>query len=400
MKILFFGNTNNHFFEFITHLTQTGHIVTHVITQKGKLHDPFEKNNKYDKEPNLKFIDLREIGEEHLILHEPKVLNIFNQHFDLAFLEEMGPSFFKYIKCPIISINIGYNVTNYMDKNFSINRSSSWSDEFKQSNSAKNLINKYNEFVYLQREGFSQSSKIMTLPTGTVPSEDSIFDEIKVSEKKYLFPYIPKVNKIYRIQTHKRNFKKKLQLQILFPARLDSPKMHPGYSERNDKGTDNLFESIKNLSDSGFFKFSIFNKGMDAPNFIERLRKYDLLKNIQILDTLSYPKFLKVLSRFDIVIDSVGKSPPGRITTDALQLGVPVICNLNDTFIKALSRESFDVTKYLYHANTSLGIVKSIENILEHYNSRSFDLIDLQKQLSIILDLEKQFSYFIRDLFP
>jgi hypothetical protein len=286
-----------------------------------------------------------------------------------------------------------------MSRDFSINRASVWGDDFRQSLSGQLILAKYDEFVSKQREGFLRSSRIMSYPIGVVKSEDTIFSQIGVGHEKFLVPYIPKVNKKYRFKTYKRFYTKKQKLRVLFAARLDSPQFHPGYSERNDKGVENLFEVLKKLSNSHCFEFAIFNKGLGAQNFIKKLEKFNLLNDIRVMETMPYPRYLKTVSRFDVVIDSVGQSPPGRVTFDALQLGIPIICNLDKASMKVLSDDNFEISKYAFHANTTTEILKSLEKILESYNQRSFNLTDLQKHMSSMLDLDRQFSNIFVDFF-
>ena len=398
MKILFFGNTNNQFTELILYLAKNGHIVHHVLTQRGDLHDPIKKHRSYKSNNNIKLIDFRYMDEEELILHPYNLKQELNKDFDLAFLDEMGPSFVRELDCPVVSIVIGYNLTTYASREFASNRSMSWDSDFRKSNFGQQRLKLYEGFSELQRYGFKESDRIVGGPFGIVPSEDLIFAQLEIDSTKFISSYIPKLGKKFRYQLYKRQFVNKKEYKVIFPARLDKFLNHVGLSERNDKGFEKMLDVINYFSSNPAIKFIFFNKGFEAAEFFNELEELGLMDNVEILEPLPYSKFIKVLATADVVVDSIGASPPGRISSDAIQLGIPVICNFNKSFLDNLISDKSPSRNYVYSSSNAESVIQSLSNILKSYQNKDFDLMMMQNHSLEMTDIQNQYLNIIKSL--
>jgi hypothetical protein len=399
MRVLFFGNTNNHFAEFIMYLASEGHLISLVLIQQGELHDPAVKGKKYLKNKRIEFIDLRNHGEEELIINPSIIMESISTDFDLAFLEDMGPRFSPYLKCPTISIVIGFNLTKYASKNFAKERSFSWKPEFKKSDFAQHLLAKYEQFSLEQASGFAQSTRIMSVPLEIAPSSEKILlNEMIDTGKKLLTPIVSNLEIKNKLEFRRFFSFNKSSFKIFFAARLDNIALHQDGSERNDKGYEYMFEVIRFYSNQPNFKFYFFNKGFGAESFFKKLEQSNLSHNLRVLPSLSYRSYLRVLSTADVVIDSLGKSPIGRVTTDAIQLGKPVLANINfQTFKMMFPLVDVSINPIFESSNSEMVIA----HLAKIYDSRFNSIVYFQNLAHTFthgISHKKQFKNILENL--
>jgi hypothetical protein len=338
MKILLVGNTNNELFRLGVELQKRNLDTTLVLLQSGQLHDP--KNlfhmSKY-RDCNMKIVDLRKFSEESQVILDPsfisEICNLVN--FDFGILDNIGPALSGLLSFPYLTYITGSNLTYYANSLLGQFRSEVWDLDYKNSENAKTQVLKYDKFWRLQVEGIKNSTAIISFPKGIVKAEDTLLESYGIKKEVLTWFYFDdfQFNLLYsklKFPIHKN------LTQIFFGARIDlSNNTHPGNSSRDDKGFNNLIEIVHelNISFKKKYRVTLSNKGKSTHYFKEIIEKQNLNRFFRFIPELNYHSYLKVMRNHDVIIDSLGSSPFGRISLDAISLGkMPIVSTKPETW--------------------------------------------------------------------
>lgn len=316
MKLHFvlFGNTNNEHFRLALALNKLGHNVTIILYQRGLLHDPSCLN---EAAAQIKIHDLRFLEEDDFVnFRVPliKIKEILNSG-DYVIFDGVGPAFHEFCNVPFSTYITGSNLTYYASDNLDEFRTQSWTQEHKKSLSGIRERQKIRHFSAQQQLGISKSNSLIMFPTGLVPENDIALNSINAGGKNRLRWLVSDSNIRWMRKKRKRIFLNKTKVLVGF--RIDKTSQHPGNSELDDKGVDNLYDLIVHNSEEKF-NFTIFKKGKAFTQFKEQILRDNLSKKVNFIEEQSYKRFRKTLIKHDIILDSLGKSPIGRITVDGL----------------------------------------------------------------------------------
>jgi hypothetical protein len=366
-NILLIGNTNNELFRLANILSEHHYKVTQVLIQQGRLHDPKELffMKKY-KKSSVNFIDLRNFKEGDVICHDNKLietLKAIDGKFHFGIYDNVGASFSTIFQIPYISMVTGSNLSYYANPKLIDFRTDPWEEGFSKSNSGKELINRYEYFLEVYREGLKQSEALISFPLGVVPAEDQMLKELGLSDKeRFTFSYIE------RLKLRQGCLFKRRKAKIVFAARLDSSNhLQPGGSERDDKGVEFLLPAILEVKRLNLrVKFVVFSKGKLFEDFKNKIDQFDLKGYVSFEREGNYKGYLKVLNNNDIVIDSIGKSTFGRISLDSISLNKIIFANVNNDIFSKFFGNSHN--NFFHNVSSSQSLVAKIQ---EHTHNRS-----------------------------
>ena len=404
--MLCIGNTNNCVFDLAHAFTQFGWEVTQLLTQSGDLHDPKQRLKlKYFKDTKVTFVDFRYISEESQLSHPSDITNFLEKvrdEFDLAILDNIGPSFFAYINSPKICYISGSNLSYYGNPDLYKYRIQNWASDYLESSHGKHMIDIYKEFSQKQSTGIRNAELIISYPLGIVPAEDTLLKELDALDIPRFFhkPYTPDVYKLIRKLTESNYFRK---MRVISAARIEDISLHPGDNERDDKGSDHFLKLIEGLHKNKWHgQLTIFKKGKSFGNFMKILSEKGLDNFVKVLPELNFNGYLREIASNNYVIDSLGKSPIGKVAIDASQLGKKVVTfnnyqslslifdelkNDNSIFVKANSVD--ELVNFLLDTQNKKLRFRDEEYKLKEFISHNFSQTTQIEKILELLKLTK-----------
>lgn len=370
---ILFGNTNNEHYRLGAALKSLGHKVSLVLYQRGALHDP-DSLKKQDK--GIKIFDFRSLEEDDFVNFRvplSKLKEILNSG-DFVFFDGVGPAYHEFCRVPFSTYITGSNLTYYANYDLHKFRSESWTYELKSSLEGKQQIKNIKYFSNQQRIGIANSVKLILFPKDLVPQNEVMLNLIGASEIERLTWFVSDYSS--KPYMFKNPLKLSKKIKALVGFRIDSQYKHPGNSELDDKGVNQLLNLIEDFSGVDV-NFTIFNKGKDLIHFKERLQSNNLSEMVSFIDEQPYKNFKKIIYNHDVIIDSLGKSPIGRITIDGITSNKLTISSMNkkwfSSFFPFLNASDLDSLPYLSIDHTEL--TKDVINCAREFRGGSKDLI-------------------------
>ena len=331
-KILLIGNANNESYRLAKYLEYMNISTTIILLTKGSLDDPGVFKNLFSKNRLISYLDWRNYDEEDIIvnfIHFKQMIQKWAKDFDLIIGNQHGIALLSNLDKPVIILNTGSDLTYYCNENFIDVRTSTWSNSFKSSPEGLDRISAYKSFRSNQISTFKESFGIITLPVGLSASTDSTLRQIGCENSKR-FSLITGTN---LMKIHGTNNRSRLPLshfrkRIFVGSRLvNSDSAH---SDLDDKGSNILYSFIEQILHLKLnLEFNFFNKGNLAPTFFKMIQGSRSHISFKLHNELRYDQYVKLLLKSDLIIDSLGKSVPARVSHDALSNLKLVLCNIS-----------------------------------------------------------------------
>jgi hypothetical protein len=331
-KILLIGNANNESYRLAKYLEYMNISTTIILITKGSLDDPGVFKNLFSKDRLISYLDWRNYSEEDIIVnfvYFKRMIQKFAKDFDLIIGNQHGIALLSNLDKPIIILNTGSDLTYYCNENFVDLRTYSWELQAKSSQKGAGIISAYKNFRANQISTFKESVGIITYPIGLSNSIDSTLRQIGCENSKR-FSLITGTN---LMKIHGTNKKSRLQLsnfrkKIFVGSRLINSDSAP--SDLDDKGSNLLYSYIEQILHLKInLEFTFFNKGDLAPNFFKLIQSSRSHITFKFYNELRYNQYIKLLLKSDLIIDSLGKAFPARVSHDALSNLKLVLCNIS-----------------------------------------------------------------------
>jgi len=330
LVIAILGNVNNYPLLLAEGLIQHGHHVRLLINRKELLHRPEAKYPDWlDKYPPwvTDISDITDLDVAYETSAIDAVVNHLTNNIDLAILNDIGPYFAKYLKCPHVAFLTGSDLTYYANYDSVDLRTRSWDIEFRSSFTGRRITRKLSELVMNQRDGILSAKLTTFCLRGLSANGDKILDSIGIPDSQRMMIYLSNVLKLTKQPAAGNN-----QLRILNGSRI-SWQQNTGNSnvDMDLKGTDILLKGFAIFcQNGGVGELRLFNKGADVSIAKDMCVSLKIDRSVVWLNEMSLNDFILEMISADLVCDQLSKSFPGMVTADAFALGRPVLANFRN----------------------------------------------------------------------
>lgn len=333
LSIALFGNTNNYPLLLAEGLAALGHHVRLLVNRKELLHRPESKHPEWKGNYPSWVFDFSDITDLDVAYETPAIDGVIAQlthRVDLAILNDIGPAFAKYLRCPHVVFLTGSDLSYYADFNSVQLRTANWDPAFRSSVAGRRVTRKVSELVIDQRDGILSAGVVSFGLRGLIPKGDRILDSIGVLDTQRIMIYISDIDRLRRVPAPNNE-----RLRILNGSRVLWKQTEiNSYFDMDLKGTDVLLTGFASYcKQGGKGQLRMFRKGGDVHAAMEMIDSLDIADRVVWLDDMPLVRFHDEMASADIVCDQFVQSFPGMVTVDAFALGRPVLANLrNEVF--------------------------------------------------------------------
>lgn len=330
LSIAIFGNTNNFPLLLAEGLAALGHHVRLLINRKELIHRPESKHPEWKGNYPSWVFDFSEITDLDVAYETPALDGAIAQlthGVDLAILNDIGPAFAKYLRCPHVAFLTGSDLSYYADFDSVQLRTANWDPAFRRSVAGRRVTRKLAELVIDQRDGILSADVVSFGLRGLIPRGDRILDSIGVEDARRMMIYISDIARL-----RKKPDPNNEHLRILNGSRVLWKQAGDNcYSEQDLKGTDILLKGFALYCQrGGKGELRLFRKGGDVDAAVELIGSLGIASQVVWLGEMPLSRFHEEMASADIVCDQLAQSFPGMVTADAFAMGRPVLANLRN----------------------------------------------------------------------
>ena len=335
MQFVFIGNINNEAFRLAHVLSELGHRCTVALTQHGALHDPEQllELEAYRDSRVLINGDLASFSTWDWITGRRDLKSAFRaltHRPAVVMTGDMAHSIAHTLDQPYLSLVTGSDVTLWASlpavQRIRVRSPMLWASSLISGTAPNDHLKRFAE---RQSSGIRRSSAVLTIAPGVSLSMDAAFAEIGV---------YPERRTPWRIRTaHDWGCVPPSTdgLQVLVGSRLTTGgSLGADVADLNDKGTSQVllgWAEAKRMGLRG--QLTLFCKG--SATALARFR--GMATSLGLDDSVvwrregSLQALLQEMSASHVVVDSLGSSPPGRVTVDGIASGRTVMTNVTDS---------------------------------------------------------------------
>lgn len=331
-KVFFFGNVNNYPLWLAQGFLALGRQVTLVVNSTLSRHNPnsYLSDNEIASLPGFTVVDGRHLTPKYLAENKVSVKNFIQKYSkgaDLAILNDTGPSVSRYLNCPHMAFLTGSDLTTFASPRWIEQLSSGWSQEYLNDFAGHAEIKHYRRLVKDQQNGIRSAFCVSFAAKGLIPEGDGILEEfgIKDRDRMFIFLSCPRALSQIPIARSRKN-----RLRILNGARILWKKTHNIRPTSQDlKATNLLLDGFVNyVRKGGSGILTLVKKGNDVSEAERFIEEQKIANQVVWMPEVSLNEFGNVIKAHDLVIDQLGHSFPGMVTTQAIALGRPTLANL------------------------------------------------------------------------
>jgi hypothetical protein len=330
LSIAIFGNTNNYPLLLAEGLSALGHHVRLLVNRKELIHRPESKHPEWKGNYPSWVFDFSEITDLDVAYETPALDGAIAQlthGVDLAILNDIGPAFAKYLRCPHAVFLTGSDLSYYADFDSVRLRTASWDPAFRRSIAGRRATRKVSELVIDQRDGILSADAVSFGLRGLIPRGDRILDSIGVEDARRMMIYMSDIARLGKPLDPNNKC-----LQVLSGSRVLWKQADDNrYSEQDLKGTDILLKGFALYCQrGGKGELRLFRKGGDVDAAVELIDSLGIANQVAWLEEMPLDRFHEEMASADIVCDQLAQSFPGMVTADAFAMGRPVLANLRN----------------------------------------------------------------------
>lgn len=330
LSIAIFGNTNNFPLLLAEGLSALGHHVRLLVNRKELIHRPESKHPEWKGNYPSWVFDFSEITDLDVAYETPVLDGAIAQlthGVDLTILNDIGPAFAKYLRCPHVVFLTGSDLSYYADFDSVRLRTANWDPAFRRSIAGRRATKKVSELVIDQRDGILSADAVSFGLRGLIPRGDRILDSIGVEDARRMMIYISDIARLGKPLDPNNKC-----LQVLNGSRVLWKQADDNrYSEQDLKGTDILLKGFALYCQrGGKGELRLFRKGGDVDAAVELIDSLGIANQVAWLEEMPLDRFHKEMASADIVCDQLAQSFPGMVTADAFAMGRPVLANLRN----------------------------------------------------------------------
>lgn len=330
LSIAIFGNTNNFPLLLAEGLVAQGHHVRLLINRKELIHRPESKHPEWGGNYPSWVFDISEIADLDVAYGTPALDGAIAQlthGVELAILNDIGPAFAKYLRCPHAVFLTGSDLSYYADFDSIRLRTANWDPGFRRSVAGRRVTRKVSELVIDQRDGILSAEAVSFGLRGLISRGDRILDSIGVEDARRMMIYISDVARLEATPAPGND-----SLRILNGSRvLWKQADDNSYSEQDLKGTDILLQGFALYCQrGGKGELRLFRKGGDVDAAVALIDALGIASRVVWLGEMPLDRFHEEMASADIVCDQLAQSFPGMVTADAFAMGRPVLANLRN----------------------------------------------------------------------
>ena len=331
MRFLFIGNVNNEPFRLAHELTRLGHAACVVPTSPTPLDDPGQLTSLsyYARSP----VEVRRDVIDTRTWEWMSVSRSLRQHMvklshraDVIVGNSVGLSILPILERPFGAFVTGSDLTVYGNpdfvRQFEIRgRRTRWGSRLR-GRRPESIVARFTE---RQQLGVSQAMVLVTMPEGVSQSIEDRLACIGANSVPRV-PWRPFTPVDWRgIQTTTRSPGR--HVRILVGSRLTR---NGGdiweSSDLDDKGSMTILRGWALARQRGFNgRIAVFRKGPGVDAVQAATLELEVADFVDWLDERDFRGFLRAIGDSDVVIDSLGASPPGRVSIEALAGMRPLI---------------------------------------------------------------------------
>lgn len=333
LSIAILGNTNNYPLLLAEGLAALGHHVRLLVNRKELIHRPESKHPEWKGDyPSwiMDYSDFTDLDVAYETLAIDGVIGELTNRVDLAILNDIGPAFAKYIRCPHVAFLTGSDLSYYGSFDSVELRTASWDPAFRRSVAGRRVTTKVSELVIMQRDGILSASVVSFGLRGLIPKADRILDSIGVLDAQRIMIYISEIDRLAKVPLPNNE-----RLRVLNGSRVVWKQTDiKNYFDIDLKGTDVLLKGFAlYCKQGGKGELRLFRKGGDVDAAMELIDSLNIAEQVIWLDEMPLDQFYAEMASADIVCDQLAQSFPGMVTADAFAMGRPVLANLrNEVF--------------------------------------------------------------------
>jgi glycosyltransferase involved in cell wall biosynthesis len=338
LTIALLGNTNNYPLLLAEGFIKLGHHVRLLVNRKELIHRPESKHPGWKEKYPPWIYDYSGIDDIGVAYETPAIDELITQlthGVDLAILNDIGPSFARYLHCPHVVFLTGSDLTYYADYGSIERRTAQWDPEFRRSAAGRRILTKLSELVIHQRDGIL-SADVASFAFPKLSNDgDLMLDAIGVTDSRRMMIHLSDTETLNALPVpENRNLRILNGSRILWRQTTDNR-----YIDMDLKGTDILLKGFAlYCHKGGNAELRLFRKGEDVDKAIELIDDLGIADKIIWLDEISLSRFYEEMTSADIICDQFSKSFPGMVTSDAYALGRPVLANFrNEVFSRHYS---------------------------------------------------------------
>lgn len=330
LSIAIFGNTNNYPLLLAEGLAALGHHVRLLVNRKELIHRPESKHPEWKGNYPSWVFDFSEITDLDVAYETPALdgaLAQLTHGVDLAILNDIGPAFSKYLRCPHAVFLTGSDLSYYADFDSIRLRTAGWDPAFRRSVAGRRVTRKVSELVVDQRDGILSAEVVSFGLRGLIPRGDRILDSIGVEDARRMMIYISDIARLGKEPDPDNERPRILNGSRVLWKQADNN----CYSEQDLKGTDILLRGFALYCQrGGKGELRLFRKGGDVDAAVELIGSLGIASQVVWLEEMPLDRFYAEMASADIVCDQLAQSFPGMVTVDAFAMGRPVLANLRN----------------------------------------------------------------------
>jgi hypothetical protein len=340
LRIAIFGNINNYPLMLAEGFRELGHEVRLVVNRKEALHRPEAKHPEWANAYPDWILDCSALSEESIMSYSPpllsKIVSYFFDNADLVVLNDYGATLARFLPQPQMAFLTGSDLTYYANYQSLDLRTAAWDHQFKKSAKGRRTIQRYSDFVTLQRDGILAANLVSFGLRGLIPKGDELLDSIGVSDFNRMMVLLSDTLNLNPCPPQNNT-----KLRIFNGARVAWQQSADNrFSEQDLKGTDVLLNGFAiYCREGGKGELRMVRKGNDVESAIELCERLEIDGRVVWINEMKLHQFNDEVKGADLVCDQFGNSFPGMVTTHAYALGRPVLANLrNECFGKSLAK--------------------------------------------------------------
>ena len=340
MNILFVGNSNNEPMRLAHEFAMRGHEVVLVCTSQRRLDDPQELLDiGYFADSRVRVVRqwaaLTQWDWMRLPFLKMRGLRELMAWAEVVVLNSIAVSVPQLREKPYAVLMTGADLTVYCDPRFASTLEVRGRRPFLQALlSGRSTVKVASDFVERQSRGVAEAGLLLAFPPGVSATTDAVLSSIGAQSVARL-PWRSYTPVDFAVRQPSREAPK--PIRVLIGSRIEWPTRSSrqngtdiwSSSDTEDKGTKNVLLGFQLALHQGLQgELYAFEKGSGVAAARELAQTLGVATSVHWLKETSLRNFLGQINAADAVIDSIGASPPGRVSIEALAMNKPLVSRI------------------------------------------------------------------------